>query len=334
MRAVVEYESMFADLHLVADAIGRGLVPVDEVVVVPVAEAGHELLSDAGLLVVGEPAHLHGMSRARTGAGQFRTWLCEYVRADKTRPEPMQASGSAVRQTGPGVTSATAAEPSPDEDLTGIEAKQGSDAIHDDVPADPDAGWTVTALYAAHYRSLVRLAALLVGNMATAQEIVQDSFAALHYDRQPDTDIALSCLRQSVVNRSRSAFWHRVAADTSTPEPAPGTPGAEQHAMTGLDRPAVISALLALPARQREALVLRYYAGLSEAQIAAAMGISNHAVKRHTARAMASLRPGVPGRRRTTRSARSRPRSPSRERTSPRRTPAGQLPKAEGPAGD
>jgi RNA polymerase sigma factor (sigma-70 family) len=51
-----------------------------------------------------------------------------------------------------------------------------------------------------------------------------------------------------------------------------------------------VSALRALPDRQREALVLRYYGDLSEAQIASTMGISRGAVKSHTARAMSALR--------------------------------------------
>jgi DNA-binding CsgD family transcriptional regulator len=60
--------------------------------------------------------------------------------------------------------------------------------------------------------------------------------------------------------------------------------------LTLLERTAVLEALRALPARQREALVLRYYGDLSEAQIAATMGISRGAVKAHTARALAALR--------------------------------------------
>jgi RNA polymerase sigma factor (sigma-70 family) len=55
----------------------------------------------------------------------------------------------------------------------------------------------------------------------------------------------------------------------------------------------MIAALRALPARQREALVLRYYADLSEAQIADAMGVSRGAVKSHTSRGMAALRVGL-----------------------------------------
>ena len=67
-------------------------------------------------------------------------------------------------------------------------------------------------------------------------------------------------------------------------------PSAEHGAIIQLERSAVVAALRALPERQREALVLRYYGDLSEAQIASVMGISRGAVKSHTARAMAALR--------------------------------------------
>ena len=74
-----------------------------------------------------------------------------------------------------------------------------------------DAAQAVTALYRTHYRSLVRLAALLVRDVATAEEIVQDSFVAMHtaWRRLQDNEKALSYLRQSVVNRSRSALQRR-----------------------------------------------------------------------------------------------------------------------------
>jgi hypothetical protein len=66
MRAVIVFESMFGNTHGVADAVGRGLAPVLEVVVVSLAEAGRERLGGADLLVVGGPTHFHGMSRPRT----------------------------------------------------------------------------------------------------------------------------------------------------------------------------------------------------------------------------------------------------------------------------
>jgi len=166
-----------------------------------------------------------------------------------------------------------------------------ADAALGSVPAEWDAEQAVTAMYSTHYRSLVRLAALLVRDVATAEEVVQDSFIAMHgaWRRLRDNDKALSYLRQSVVNRSRSVMRHR-AVDKNAPKPAPDMPSAEQGALTLLERTAVVSALRSLPPRQREALVLRYYGDLSEAQIATAMGISRGAVKSHTARAIASLR--------------------------------------------
>ena len=66
MRAVIVYESMFGNTHAIADAVGKGLEPMLEVVVVPLAEAGRERLGDADLLVVGGPTHFHGMSRPRS----------------------------------------------------------------------------------------------------------------------------------------------------------------------------------------------------------------------------------------------------------------------------
>ena len=160
------------------------------------------------------------------------------------------------------------------------------------VPGDWDADRAVTALYSTHYRSLVRLAALLVRVVATAEEVVQDSFVAMHggWRRLRDSDKALSYLRQSVVNRSRSVLRHRVVVDRNAPKPAPDMPSAEHGAIALLERSAVVSALRTLPPRQREALVLRYYGDMSEAQIASIMGISRGAVKSHTARAMSALR--------------------------------------------
>jgi RNA polymerase sigma factor (sigma-70 family) len=74
------------------------------------------------------------------------------------------------------------------------------------------------------------------------------------------------------------------------PKAPPDMPSAEHGALVLLERHAVVAALRGLPDRQREAIVLRYYADLSEAEIAAAMGISRGAVKSHTSRGMSALR--------------------------------------------
>jgi RNA polymerase sigma-70 factor (sigma-E family) len=150
----------------------------------------------------------------------------------------------------------------------------------------------VTALYHAHYTMLVRTAALLVGDVATAEDVVQDCFIAMHpaWWRLRDASKALPYLRRAVINRSRSVLRHRVVADRHLPLLAPQLPSAEESALAGLERSSVPAALRALPIRQREVVVLRYYVDLSEAQIAAAMGISKGAVKAHAARAKQTLR--------------------------------------------
>jgi len=66
MRAVIVYESMYGNTHVVADAIGTGLSTAFDVSVVPVAQVTPEVLADAGLVVVGGPTHAHGMSRPAT----------------------------------------------------------------------------------------------------------------------------------------------------------------------------------------------------------------------------------------------------------------------------
>jgi RNA polymerase sigma-70 factor (sigma-E family) len=156
---------------------------------------------------------------------------------------------------------------------------------------DHEAAGALSALYATRYQPLVRLAALLVGDIATAEEVVQDSFIAMHANwlRLKDLDKAAAYLRQCVLNRSRSVLRHRKVVDRNVQRQVP-VPSAEEGAIALFERSAVVAALQRLPPRQRQALVLRYYAELSEGQIASAMGISRGAVKSHIFRAMAALR--------------------------------------------
>lgn len=194
--------------------------------------------------------------------------------------------------------------------------RQAQDADQGAQSADQaarDADRAMAALYQAHYRPLVQLAALLVTDLATAENIVQESFAAAHESwcalPGTSTDAALSYLRRSVVHQSRTVVHqsrtavhqsrtavHRSRSATRHAADGvhvPGRPGDSPGA--GLPRPgsAVVSALQALPARQREVMVLRYFAELSEAEIAAATGMSPADVRSHIARAMSSLRAGL-----------------------------------------
>jgi RNA polymerase sigma-70 factor (sigma-E family) len=150
----------------------------------------------------------------------------------------------------------------------------------------------VTALYVTHYLALVRMATLLVQDLTTAEEIVQDSFVAVHaaWRRRPDAGHALSYLRRSVIDRSRAALRQHVVVDTLAARPPADLPGGPGEASIEVERSAFISALWTLPARQREVVVLRYFADLPETEVASATGISEAAVKAHAARAMSSLR--------------------------------------------
>lgn len=178
------------------------------------------------------------------------------------------------------------------ESQTADQAADGAAGQAADRAADQDAVRGTAALYAAHYHSLVGLAVLLLRDVATAEEVVQDSFVAMHanWRRLRDSSKALSYLRQCVVNKSRSVLRHRIIVDRHALQLLPDMPSAEQGAMALLERSAVVAALHELSDRQREAVVLRYYAEFSEAQIASAMGISRGAVKSHTARAISALR--------------------------------------------
>jgi DNA-directed RNA polymerase specialized sigma24 family protein len=131
----------------------------------------------------------------------------------------------------------------------------------------------VTAMYGEQYRPLVRLAALLTGDQGTAERVVQDCFVALHraWRQAWDDQAALAWLRHGVVSRSRAARNRCAPALSAMP-------------------PALAGAIAALPGRQREALVLRFYAGLPDPEIAAAMGVSMPAARRHAASAAAAVR--------------------------------------------
>ena len=154
-----------------------------------------------------------------------------------------------------------------------------------------DADRALTAMYGDHYQCLVGLALLLVQDLTTAEDVVQDSFVAMHtaWRRQRDGDEALAYLRRSVVNRSRSAPRNGAVTEPNPSPPGPAVPGAGLGVLPSPEQATVVGAVRSLPARQREALVLRYYDDLPEAQVAAAMGVSQGAVRRHLARATAAL---------------------------------------------
>jgi RNA polymerase sigma-70 factor (sigma-E family) len=151
-----------------------------------------------------------------------------------------------------------------------------------------DADAAVAALFRSHRLSLVRLARLLVDDLETAEDVVQDAFSALHrrWHAIADQKAALGYLRTSVVNGSRSVLRRRRTARAYVwPDGARlSVDGADSGVLLDEEHLAVLAALRRLPSRQREVIVLRYWADLSEAEIAATLDISVGAVKSSASR--------------------------------------------------
>jgi RNA polymerase sigma-70 factor (sigma-E family) len=146
-------------------------------------------------------------------------------------------------------------------------------------------------LYVAHRLSLVRLAWLLVDDRASAEDVVQDAFAGLAAKGGGlrDAHAALAYLRKSVVNRSRSALRRRRTARGYAPPRSIESARPDERAVLAEEHREILAALDRLAPRQREVLVLRYWSGLSEAEIAETLGISRGSVKSTASRALDQL---------------------------------------------
>jgi RNA polymerase sigma-70 factor (sigma-E family) len=156
-------------------------------------------------------------------------------------------------------------------------------------PSPPDARIADLAeLFRDHQLELVRLALLMGVDRGTAEDVVQDAFERLYRRRWSlrNPDAGLAYARSAVLNGCRTV--HRRAAVARRHAPELVLPATEDLPDLG-DRSELAAALRRLPRRQREALVLRYYADLDVAEIAATMGVGAGAVRSHAARGLAAL---------------------------------------------
>jgi RNA polymerase sigma-70 factor (sigma-E family) len=159
----------------------------------------------------------------------------------------------------------------------------------------PAAGDSVTVMFRQHHAELVRLAVLMVGDRSCAEDVVQDVFARLcARDRLPDGDGSLAYVRAAVLNGCRGVLRRQAVVRRFKRWQDPLTAGifqesAEHQALLAEDRRQVLAALAGLPRRRREVLVLRYWLGLHEAEIAATLGISPGTVKSTAARGLHTL---------------------------------------------
>ncbi|MFF8380965.1 SigE family RNA polymerase sigma factor [Streptomyces sp. NPDC015661] len=161
--------------------------------------------------------------------------------------------------------------------------------------AAPAAGTTVdhlTETYRAHYRSLLGLAALLLDDTASCEDVVQEAFIRVHSARKRvrEPEKTLAYLRQTVVNLSRSALRRRILGLKLLSKPMPDMASAEEGAYEQLEREDLIKAMRGLQRRQREVLALRYFSDMTEVQVAETLGISLGSVKAYGSRGIAALR--------------------------------------------
>ncbi|HEY0932810.1 MAG TPA: sigma-70 family RNA polymerase sigma factor [Trebonia sp.] len=162
-----------------------------------------------------------------------------------------------------------------------------------DASPDADARQQVAALFEAHALGLVRLAKVMLGDQSVAEDVVQDAFIGMYrnWASLKNKDRALGYLRTSVLNGCRTTHRNRTRRDRILLL-APGEDGivsAEESALVGEANREVLAALRALPARQREAVVLRHYLGFSEEQAAQAMKITRGTIKSATSRGLSTL---------------------------------------------
>lgn len=153
----------------------------------------------------------------------------------------------------------------------------------------------LSVLFRERHAELVRLATLVVGDRPTAEDVVQDVFARLCLKEQMhDRHDSVAYVRAAVLNGCRSllrrqAIGRRLGGRHDPAIPDISYDSAESEVILAENRREVLAALAALPVRRREVLVLRYWLGLSEAEIASVLGISTGTVKSSAARGIAAL---------------------------------------------
>lgn len=142
--------------------------------------------------------------------------------------------------------------------------------------------------------ALVRLARLLADDQHRADDLVQDVLAKAYprWSRIVRSDDPDRYVRRMLVN-ARNSWWRRAARRHEVSVPAVRPLPVKESELDSADREALWQLVAALPARQRAALVLRYYEDLDDAAIAEILGCSAVTVRTHVMRGIAALRANV-----------------------------------------
>ena len=170
-------------------------------------------------------------------------------------------------------------------------ASERSQSLHLASEVRDSAEAAVAALYQASAVGLIRLAFVMLGDLESAEDVVQEAFCGLYrqWGRLRDADRATFYLRTSVLNGCRSALRRRILRRRVLPDQPPAVVSAEAVVLSGEEREEVFRAVGRLPHRQREALVLRFYLDLPDEEIARLMNIRPGTVRSTIHRALAAL---------------------------------------------
>ncbi|MFL6204671.1 MAG: RNA polymerase sigma factor [Acidimicrobiales bacterium] len=148
----------------------------------------------------------------------------------------------------------------------------------------------LASLYRSHATALLRLAVVLTGDRPLAEELVQEAFVRFHRSgASPLPGAELAYLRRTVINLSHGHHRHLAVVRRRSVERAGDVEAAEHEAVRRDAQRRVAAAVRSLPSRQRDCVVLHYYDGLSDADVADTLGISAGSVKTHLHRARAAL---------------------------------------------
>ena len=174
------------------------------------------------------------------------------------------------------------------EDVAGVPAVSHAYVAEDEL----------TALFRRHSRALLGMVWVMLGDLGAAEEVVQDSFISLQraWPTMRDQSRALGYLRATSLNLVRARLRHRLVVLRHPLARPIDTASAEDAVMLSEDRREVLAALRRLPVRQRECLVMRYYAEMTEQDIASMLKISQNSVRTHLRRGMAALEAGLEAR--------------------------------------
>lgn len=174
----------------------------------------------------------------------------------------------------------------------GRAARRANPSLSPPVVAGRDPAPDIDSLYHRRRLELVRLAVLLVDDVPTAEDVVQDAFTALyrrHGSRLKDVDDPEAYIRRSVVNGARSVLRRRRTVRSHVPPRTVPEPPPDEEVVLREEHREALRALRGLTVRQRQVLVLRYWSNLSEREIADTLGLSRGAVKSTASRALAAL---------------------------------------------